>query len=238
MKKISRFTYLLSLIVCVILGIYVGSIWSNAFANRPLKATNKSAKIKSLFEVLEKKYVDSVDEDMLSEEAIITILEKLDPHSDYIKAKDLERVNSDLEGHFSGIGVTFNIQIDTAVVINVISGGPAEKVGVLPGDRIVEINDTTYVGKDITSDDFVSRLRGPKHTNVKIGVKRSSSKKLLHFTIKRGDIPVNSVDATFPIAPKIGYIKVGKFAENTYNEFVLGLLGLYRSGCNRFIIDL
>ena len=121
-------------------------------------------------------------------------MKELDPHSLYIKASDFEKVNEPLEGSFSGIGIQFNMAIDTVTVVSVIPGGPSEKVGLLAGDRIVTINDTTYVGKEVSMDDISSRLRGPKGTTVKVGIKRATSKELLPFEITRGDIPLNSVE--------------------------------------------
>ena len=183
-------------------------------------------------------YVDTINTDELTEKIIPRVLEELDPHSTYVPKDEVEMANSDLEGSFSGIGVQFNIQNDTVMVVDVIAGGPSEKVGIMPGDRIVEVNDSVFVGKELNNNKVLKTLRGEKDTKVKVGIKRNSSAETLHFTITRGDIPVNSVDIAYAITPKIGYIKVSRFGANTYNEFVTELTKLKKQGCEEFIIDL
>lgn len=195
-------------------------------------------KLNYVLYLLKSMYVDSIKTDELTEKIIPQILEELDPHSTYVPKDEVEMANDDLEGSFSGIGVQFNIQNDTIMVVDVISGGPSEKVGILPGDRIIEVNDSSFVGKDINNNKVLKTLRGPKDTKVNVGIKRNSSKETLYFTITRGDIPVNSVDIAYPITPKIGYIKVSRFGANTYNEFVTELTKLKKQGCEQFMIDL
>ena len=195
-------------------------------------------KLNYVLYLLKSMYVDSIKTDELTEKIIPRVLEELDPHSTYVPKDEVEMTNSDLEGSFSGIGVQFNIQNDTIMVVDVISGGPSEKVGILPGDRIIEVNDSSFVGKDINNNKVLKTLRGPKDTKVNVGIKRNSSKETLYFTITRGDIPVNSVDIAYPITPKIGYIKVSRFGANTYNEFVTELTKLKKQGCEQFMIDL
>ena len=182
--------------------------------------SNGFNKLNYLLQLVKVMYVDSIKTDELTEKIIPQILEELDPHSTYVPKDEVEMANDDLEGSFSGIGVQFNIQNDTIMVVDVISGGPSEKVGILPGDRIIEVNDSSFVGKDINNNKVLKTLRGKKDTKVNVGIKRNSSKETLYFTITRGDIPVNSVDIAYPITPKIGYIKVSRFGANTYNEFV------------------
>jgi len=169
---------------------------------------------------------------------MIDLIAKLDPHSVYIPAADLENVNSELEGSFSGIGVQFNIQNDTVMIVSVISGGPSEKVGLLAGDRIVQVNDTVFVGKKVTNEKVMKKLRGPANTQVKLGVKRQGTKEILKYTVTRGQIPVNSVDVAYMIEPGVGFIKVSKFASTTYTEFLNAIADLRAKGAKRYIIDL
>lgn len=195
-------------------------------------------KLNYVLYLIKSMYVDTINTDELTEKIIPRVLEELDPHSTYVPKDEVEMANSDLEGSFSGIGVQFNIQNDTVMVVDVIAGGPSEKVGIMPGDRIVEVNDSVFVGKELNNNKVLKTLRGEKDTKVKVGIKRNSSAETLHFTITRGDIPVNSVDIAYAITPKIGYIKVSRFGANTYNEFVTELTKLKKQGCEEFIIDL
>ena len=200
--------------------------------------SNNFNKLNYVLYLLKSMYVDSIKTDELTEKIIPRVLEELDPHSTYVPKDEVEMTNSDLEGSFSGIGVQFNIQNDTVMVVDVIVGGPSEKVGIMPGDRIIEVNDSSFVGKDLNNNKVLKTLRGEKDTKVKVGIKRNSSKETLYFTITRGDIPVNSVDIAYAITPKIGYIKVSRFGANTYNEFVTELTKLKKQGCEEFMIDL
>ncbi|MGL4992561.1 MAG: S41 family peptidase [Bacteroidales bacterium] len=192
----------------------------------------------ALLDIVRSRYVDSISIDSLVEKAIPKVLVGLDPHSVYISAKDLEAVNEDLEGSFSGIGVQFNIQNDTVIIVDVISGGPSERLGLLAGDRLIEINDTAFVGKAVSNEAVMKRLRGKKGTKVKLGIKRATSKVPLHFNITRGDIPVNSIDIAYEPYEGIGYIRVNKFASNTYDEFLRSLAKLSKSQLRGIIVDL
>ena len=174
----------------------------------------------------------------LVENTMPLILAELDPHSSYIPAKDLEEVNSGLKGHFSGIGVQFTIKDDTIHINSVIQGGPSEKVGLMAGDRIVEVNDSVFVGKIVTNNEAMKRLKGEKGSKVKLGIYRPGEKEILHFTIVRGDIPVKSIDAAYMINDKFGYIKVNKFGETTYPELLFALAKLNQENCKGLIIDL
>ena len=166
------------------------------------------------------------------------VLSELDPHSSYIPAKNLEAVNAELKGSFSGIGIQFTIQDDTIHVNNVIQGGPSEKVGLVAGDRIVEVDDSAFVGKIVTNEEAMRRLKGEKGSKVKLGVSRMGEKNILHFTVTRGDIPVKSIDAAYMINDKFGYVKVNKFGETTYPELLVALAKLNQSNCQGLIIDL
>jgi carboxyl-terminal processing protease len=165
----------------------------------------------------------------LIEEAMPQILNELDPHSAYIPAKDLQAVNDDLRGSFSGIGVQFTIQQDTIHINNVVPGGPSEKVGIMAGDRIVEVDDSAFVGKIVTNNEAMKRLKGEKGSEVKIGIYRQGEKEILHFNIIRGDIPNKSIKASYMINEKFGYINVEKFSETTYPEMLIALAQLHQN---------
>jgi carboxyl-terminal processing protease len=212
------------------------STFFNSANNAP--EGSPTAKLNALFSLLDNQYVDSLDVDDLLEQALPTIIGELDPHSVYIPAADLEATNEQLSGSFSGIGVQFNIQNDTVMVVGVISGGPSEKVGIIPGDRIVSVDDSVFVGKGITNEKVFSKLRGEKGTSVRVGVHRASADEELKFDIVRGDIPLVSVNASYLIRPNIGYIKVDNFGRNTYNEFFTALMTLKRAGARGYIVDL
>lgn len=202
-----------------------------------LSSTDASAKLIYLFDLLRDRYVDTLDLKNLVEKAVPTLVGELDPHSNYIPADELEEVNEQLDGSFSGIGVQFNIQQDTVMVIQVIAGGPSEKVGLMPGDRIVTVDDSLFVGKTINNDKVMKSLRGAKGSKVKLGIKRSTADELLDFEITRGDIPVQSVIATY-MEDNIGYIKIDNFGRNTYREFFTSLIDLRSRGASGFLIDL
>lgn len=228
----------LGLAIGFVLGIIFGE---RANAQRFVMFNNvppANTKIDQLMNYVSTYYVDKIDTDSLTESVMIDILGKLDPHSAYIAKEDLEIVNSELEGSFSGIGVQFNIQNDTISIVAVIAGGPSEGVGILAGDKIVEVNDSLFVGKTINNEKVMHTLRGPKGTEVSLSVKRAGVDELLHFTITRGDIPVHSVNASFMLTPSIGFVRVGKFGENTYNEFITALALLKKQGATSYIIDL
>ena len=174
----------------------------------------------------------------LVEDAIPKVFSELDPHSVYIPAKDAQRANEDLEGSFSGIGVSFNMQTDTILVINVIPGGPSEKAGLKPFDRIITINDSLYAGNKSDQEVIMKTLRGAKNSTVKLGIKRKNEPELLYFDVTRGDVPVSSVDVSYEVSKGIGYIKVSKFGRTTYNEFITAIAKLKQAGCTSFVIDL
>ena len=201
-----------------------------------ISSSEASAKLVYLFDLLRDHYVDTLNLKQLVEDALPTVVEELDPHSMYIPAQDLDGVNEQLEGSFSGVGIQFNIQNDTIMVIQVVSGGPSEKVGLMPGDRIVTVDDSLFVGKTINNDKVMKTLRGEKGTTVKLGIRRNTSKDLLSFDVVRGDIPVNSVVAQY-VDGNIGYIKVDNFGRNTYNEFFTALIALKARGARGYLLD-
>ncbi len=229
----------LALAVCLVAGILIGTFYANHFSGNRLNIINNSTnKINDLLRIIDDQYVDTVNMADMVEEVMPLVLSELDPHSAYISAKDARASVEDLKGSFSGIGVTFTIQHDTIHIINVIKGGPSEKVGLLAGDRIVEIDGKPYVGKGINNEGAMKRLKGEKDTKVKLGIKRTGEKKLLSFTVTRGDIPVHSIEATYMLTPETGYIKVKKFGETTYPELLVSLAKLNQEGFKNLVIDL
>lgn len=224
-------------------GIIIGNII--AMLSRPAVGLPQPAqfmlpgnKLSELVNLIDAAYVDTVDMDSIVETIMPDVIEQLDPHSSYIPAKDLQAVNEELDGSFSGIGVQFNIQSDTIYVVDVISGGPSERAGMLPGDRIITVNDTSFVGKDVNIEKVFRKLRGKKGTTVKLGVVRRTSPEVLSFTITRDDVPVNSVDVAYMVTPEIGYVSVNKFAATTYEEFRTAVATLLHQGATRLIVDL
>ena len=233
-------------VIAVALGIFLGSaLTQQANAQRIVFQNGQwsieQSKVDRLLQLMESTYVDEINVDSITDEVMAELVQKLDPHSSYIPKEDLEMVNSELAGSFSGIGVQFTIQQDTVRIVAVIAGGPSEGVGVLAGDKIVAVDDSTFVGKKMNNEKVMKTLRGPKGTKVKLGILRAGSPDMLHFTITRGDIPVNSVDAKFIIerqGQKIGFVRVNKFSETTYKEFITALAELKLKGANRYIVDL
>lgn len=238
MKNNTKFIPFL-LAICLIAGIAIGTFYANHFSGNKLGIINTSSnKLNALLRIIDDQYVDTVKINDLVEEAMPQILSELDPHSSYIPAKNLEAVNSELRGSFSGIGIQFTIQDDTIHINSVIQGGPSEKVGLMAGDRIVEIDDSAFVGKVVTNNESMKRLKGEKGSKVKLGIFRPGEKEILHFTVVRGDIPVKSIDAAYMLNDKFGYIKVNKFGETTYPEFLIALAKLNQENCQGIIIDL
>ena len=199
---------------------------------------NNANKIGSILNLVEKNYVDTVDSKKMIETAIPEILKQLDPHTVYIPAKDMQEVGEEMSGNFSGIGVQFSIQNDTIMVIDVISGGPSQKLGIRAGDRIVKVNDSIMAGVKVTNDKVLKKLRGEKGTHVKVGIARKGFGELISFDITRGEIPLYSIDVSYMINNNTGFIKVGRFAEKTYEEFMAGIEKLDAAGADQLIIDL
>ena len=227
------------LALILVLGIFIGYVVMPGKMGKknPLVIYPQTNKIESILNLIDEEYVDTVNTQELQEELIPELLKKLDPHTVYIPAKNLQNVNEELSSGFSGIGVQFNIHKDTVMVVAVISGGPSEKVGILPGDRIVSVNDSLIAGNGIKNPKVLELLRGKKGTRVKVGVIRRNLKEPLQFDITRGEIPMYSVDVSYMVTDEIGYIKVSRFAANTYGEFLTALAKLKASSCKKVIID-
>ena len=224
---------------CVVVGIMVGTFYANHFSGNRLNIINSSGnKLNNLLHIIDDQYVDTVNMNELVEKAMPQILAELDPHSVYISARDGEIANDDLRGSFFGIGIEFTIRQDTIRVQNVIGNGPAERAGVLPGDKIVEVDDSIFVGKKVTNEEAMHRLKGPKDTKVKLGILRYGEKKLHHITITRGEIPTKSVTACYMLDEECGYIKIRNFGENTYPELLIALAKLSQQSFSNLVIDL
>ena len=237
-KGSSRFTPVI-IAISVVAGILIGTFYAKHYGGNKLGIINGSSnKLNALLHVIDEQYVDTVDMSKLVENAMPQILAELDPHSTYIPAQKLEEVNSELEGSFSGVGIQFTIQEDTIHVNSVVSGGPAEKVGLMAGDRIVMVDDSLFVGKGLTNEKAMRTLKGPKGSQVKLGVKRITEKELLDFVVTRGDIPQNTIDAAYMINEDFGYVQISKFGRTTHVELLNAIAQLSHQNCKGMIIDL
>ena len=225
--------------VCVAFGIVIGTFYANHFSGNRLNIINSgSNRLNNLLHIIDDQYVDNVNIDSLVDKAIPQILSDLDPHSVYITAKDMQAANDELKGSFSGVGIEFNIRQDTLHVQNVVKNAPAERAGLLAGDKVVSIDGKPFVGKIVTNEEAMRRLKGPKDTKVRIGVKRFGQKKPLEFTVTRGDIPQKSVTATYMLDDNTGYIRIKNFGETTYPELLIALAKLSQEGFKSLVIDL
>ncbi len=234
----SRFAPIL-LALCLVAGILIGTFYANHFSGNRLNIVNtNSNKVNDLLRIIDDQYVDTVDMTELVEGAMPRILAELDPHSGYIRAKDAEASVESLKGSFSGIGVTFNMQDDTARIISVVKGGPSEKVGLLAGDRIVSVDGRTVAGQGLSADECRNRMKGKKGTKVKLGVRRTGEKGMLYYTITRGDVTVHSIKAAYMLTPQTGYVNIESFSETTYPELLVALAELDQEGFRNLVIDL
>lgn len=232
-KHNSIIWYPLVISIAIVLGIVIGN-----YISTKKFTLDKDRKINAVLNLIQSEYVDSIDVKDFVEQAIPAIIGNLDPHSYYIPASDIRAENEKLDGSMSGIGVSFFMMNDTANVDQVIPNGPAEKVGMLAGDRIISVNGESIVGGTLTAEGIRSKIRGEKGTKVRIGVKRNTSKKTLTFTITRDDIPMNTIDVSYMLDDKTGYIKIAQFGKNTYDEFFAALSKLKKDGASRYIVDL
>jgi carboxyl-terminal processing protease len=224
--------------VAIILGILTGRYFNGSNAENKFIIIPKANKLDNVLNIIENEYVDDVSKTNLIENTIPLILEELDPHSQYIPAVELQKVNEPLEGNFSGIGIQFNMLNDTLVVIQTIANGPSQKVGILPGDRIIRVNGETVAGNNMPSDSIVKRLKGPKGTDVHVDVMRRNVKELLGFDIIRDNIPLYSVDVDYMLSDDIGYLSLNKFSATTDQEFIAAISRLREQGMKKLILDL
>lgn len=225
--------------LCMIIGILIGTFYANHFSGNRLNIINNgSNRLSNLLHIIDDQYVDSVNINDLVEKAIPQILSELDPHSTYISAKDVQTATDDLKGSFSGVGIEFIIRNDTIHVQNVIKDGPAEKAGIIAGDKIVNIDGKPFVGKIVTNEEAMHRLKGPKDSKVKIGITRYGEKSTKYFTVTRGDINTKSVTATYMLNDTTGYMRIKNFGEKTYAEMLASLQKLGTEGAQNLVIDL
>ncbi len=225
--------------LCIVIGILIGNFFANHFSGNRLNIINSgSNRLNNLLHIIDDQYVDKVNIDSLVDQAIPQILAELDPHSVYISAKDVQSANDDLKGSFSGVGIEFTIRQDTIHVQNVIKNGPAERAGLLAGDKVVSVDGKPFVGKIVTNDEAMRRLKGPKDTKVKIGVIRYGEKKTKFFTVTRGEIPQKSISATYMLDDTTGYIRIKSFGQTTYPELLIALAKLSQNGFENLVIDL
>lgn len=225
--------------VSIVGGIIIGTFFANRYAGNRLNIINTSSnKLNDLLHIIDDQYVDTVDIANIVEISMPKILQELDPHSSYISAKDAKTANEDLKGSFCGVGIQFVIREDTIRITGVIHGGPSEKVGILPGDKIISVDGKPYVGPKVTNEETMHRLKGDKDTKVKLGILRHGQKKPKTFTVVRGDIPLKSIDATYMINDKLGYVKIKNFGETTYAELLTSLAELETAGFKGLVVDL
>ena len=237
-KKRNRYMPLI-MALCVVFGIFIGTFYANHFTGNRLSIINSgSNKLNNLLHIIDAQYVDTVDVNDLGEKAMPQILSELDPHSVYIAAKDVQIANDDLRGSFSGVGIEFTIRQDTLHVQQVINNGPAERAGVIAGDKIVKVDDKPFTGKTLTNDVAMHTLKGPKDTKVKLGIMRYGEKKIRNITVTRGEIPTKSVTAVYMLDDKTGYIRIKNFGENTYPELLIALAKLSQERVENLTIDL
>ena len=225
----------LSLVIGILIGIYLPG---KNLVPQNASIRLKNDKLDNIIKIIEESYVDSVNRKDLEEAAIPAMLKKLDPHSVYIPAKDLKRANEPLQGNFEGIGISFNMLTDTILVISTIPGGPSEKAGLIPGDKIIYVNDSLVAGKKISDQDVMGMLKGPKGTIARLKVLRKGARELVPFEITRDKIPVYSVDVAYMLNENTGYIKINSFSVTTFDEFMKGLRELKEKGMTKLILDL
>lgn len=230
MKKMK---YLAAAVICVAATFGISAQYS-----RSNSASRQQQKLLMVENIVNNLYVDNVDEEKVVENAVRGILENLDPHSSYSTKEETTSSQETMQGSFSGIGIQFNMQKDTLYVVQTIAGGPSEKVGILPGDRFIAVDDSIIAGRKLKNTDIMKRLRGPKGTKVNIKVKRGSNAELLEFRITRDDIPLNSIDAVYMADGKTGYIRLSRFAATSYKEFKDAITKLKKQGMQQLILDL
>jgi len=218
--------------------ILVAGIWLGKSLDFGDYGKGEANKFNLVLEQLEEAYVDSINKDELIEKAVANLLKELDPHSYYIKAKDLSAINEPMEGSFDGIGVEFNLLDDTILVVAPISGGPSQRVGIQSGDKIVTVDGEVIAGTGLENEDVFKLLRGKSGTKVKVGIQRRGEKDLIEFEITRDKIPIYSVDVSYMIDDHTAYLKINRFSANTYDEFISASEKLLNLGMTKLILDL
>lgn len=225
--------------VAVVVGVLIGRFYANQYSGNRISFINTSQdKISNLLDAINERYVDKVDMNEIVEKSIPLILKELDPHSTYVSAKDVEASMQELKGSFSGIGVQYMIYEDTVRVVRIIEGGPAEEAGLRAGDRIVTIDNKPFVGKSVNNDAVMKNLKGERGSSVRLGVKRNGIRNLVNISITRGDVEVKSIDASYMLDEKTGYIRITSWGNNTYAEFLRAMATLSPKGMENLVIDL
>jgi carboxyl-terminal processing protease len=223
----------------IAIGVFIGGKLNfTDTSDRLFTANSKKDKLNRLIDYIDYEYVDDVNTDSIVDVTVNGILNNLDPHSTYIPQSEMQRVTENMKGDFVGIGVSFYTYRDTITVIRPVEGGPSEKAGIKSGDRIIMANGDSIFGRTLSNEDIIQKLKGDKDSKIKLKVYRKGEPKLLDFTIKRADIPINSVDAAYMLTPELGYIKVNRFAESTYKEFKKALDKLQNEGATKLALDL
>jgi len=222
--------------VTMALGIWLGYRLRDAMPGGGHTRAGSGSVLREVMELIRNRYVDSVEPEVLSEEAIGSMLDMLDPHSSFIPARELAAVNEDLAGAFEGIGIEFNIFDDTVHVITVFPGGPSEKAGLQPGDHFLQVGDSLVAGRGIDGDGIRSLLRGPSSSQVSVTLLRAQQR--ISANITRGEIPLHSLDASYLLDDSTGYIRINKFSETTYEEFMEALETLQKKGMRQLVLDL
>ncbi len=225
--------------IAVVVGVLIGRFYANQYSGNRISFINTSQdKISNLLDAINERYVDKVDMNEIVEKSIPQILKELDPHSTYVSAKDVEASMQELKGSFSGIGVQYMIYEDTVRVVRIIDGGPAEEAGLRAGDRIVTIDNKPFVGKSVNNDAVMKNLKGERGSSVRLGVKRNGIRNLVNISITRGDVEVKSIDASYMLDEKAGYIRITSWGNNTYAEFLRAMATLSPKGMENLVIDL
>lgn len=220
----------------IAIGIFIGSKYGQFGTSGRMESAGK---IDAVLNYIRESYVDTVNTRQLIEDALPHIIHELDPHSEYITAAQMKRVNEDLEGHFSGIGVSFYVLRDTIVVTSIVPGGPSEAAGIMPWDRIVKVNDSLVAGIKIHNEKVLETLRGERGSEVTLGIQRNNAPGLIDITVTRGEIPMSSVNAAYMLSDRVGFIKLGRnFGFNTFSEFISAISKLKSRGATGFVIDL
>ncbi|MBD5247476.1 MAG: S41 family peptidase [Barnesiella sp.] len=235
MKRLTKAYIWIPLLAAI---AFIGGIFTSDLLNTRGGRSEGEKKLSNLLNLIGNEYVDVINTDSLIEQTLPFLLSNLDPHSVYIPAEDLQKVNEELDGSFCGVGVSFSIFNDTIYVLESVSGGPAERVGIKAGDRIIAVDGENVAGTGIANDDVFKLLRGERGSEVKLMIKRNGASAPLEYNVVRGDIPVNSIDASYLVSDDIGYIKVNKFGRTTYDEFFQSLFALRDAGAQDYIIDL
>jgi len=235
-KGAIRLPLYISIAICI--GVFIGANMVGTTRTSSSEFVKGLTKFRQVLTYIENDYVDEVDSDELVESAIESMLQDLDPHTSYIPARDLELIQSRLEGNYEGIGIEFNIFKDTIHVVTPLSGGPSQELGIIAGDKIIKVDGKNVAGIGMTNQKVVKMLRGPGGSEVTISIKRDGEDELIDFTIERDVIPQHSVDVSYMVDDQIGYIKIARFANSTYLEFKDALLRLKDQGMQKLVIDL